>query len=229
MKTVVDDVYGKLAALLSPTEFRNSAQIIGAFEHAYPQDWERLVKRFGHRDQVPGNKNRGRHYAASTYLADRLAAMKRMGYVELEYVTEGYDQQVWKHNRRMGAWRLIRSPDENAGDWRFMTLRVPGEAYKKLAAEAANQNVSVSTLVSSRGSRLCTRHLAQFLTVLECLAIGVSEKQRLGEAASATVDEAIVGTASTLEDAREGMMECGDCRARYLELRASRPRHHVGP
>jgi hypothetical protein len=219
-KTVIDDIYQKLAALLSPSEFRNSAEVIAAFEVTYPADWERLVTLFGHRDQIPGKKSRKRHYAASTYLADRLAAMKGMGYVDLEYVTDGYDQEVWKHSRRMGTWRLIREPDPIAGDWKFMTVRLPEETYKKLAAEAAQSNVSVATLAASRGNLVCIRHLARFQEILECLAVGISEKKRLGQMASGIVDESIVGTLSTLEDARDAMMNCVDCRTRYSEFRA---------
>jgi hypothetical protein len=149
-QTIIDDIYTKLAELLSETEFRTSADVIGAFERTYPEDWKALVEKFGHRDDQPGKKNRGHNYAASTYLADRLAAMSRMGDVELKHTLDGYDKTVWKHNRRMGTWRLIRKPEQPAGGWKFLTVRVSGSTYEKLVAEASASNVTVAALAATK-------------------------------------------------------------------------------
>jgi hypothetical protein len=146
-KTVIDDIYVKLAGLLSTTEFRTSADVIERFERDYPDDWKTLIAKFGHRDDAPGKKNRGHYYAASTYLADRLASMKRMGDVELKHTLD-FDQTVWKHNRRMGTWRLIRTPEAAPSGWKFLSVRVSGETYEKLVADAAASNVSVAALAA---------------------------------------------------------------------------------
>lgn len=214
--TVVDDIYGKLGELLSPTEFRNSAQIIGSFEKTFPDDWKLLVTRFGHRDETPGKKGRRHYYAASTYVADRLASMKRMGLVELKHITDGYDQTVWKHNRRMGSWRLIGEPEPTAGEWKFLTVRMAGEHYDRLAAEAAERKMSVSALAAAKGRIVCTRHFAKFIRELECLLVALTESKRLGGGFS----DVVIGTQNAVEDAREEMMKCRDCRIRYEEMNA---------
>jgi hypothetical protein len=149
-KTVIDDVYSKLAELLSETEFTNSADVIEAFERSFPDDWKTLVEKYGHRDDQPGKKNRGHNYAASTYLADRLASMSQMGNVELKHTLDGYDKTVWKHNRRMGTWRLIRKPERVIGGWKFLTVRVSEATYEKLVAEASANNVSVAAVAATK-------------------------------------------------------------------------------
>lgn len=149
-KTIIADIYSKLAELLSEIEFRTSADVIQGFERHFPDDWKALVAKFGHRDDQPGKKNRGHFYAASTYLADRLAAMARMGDVELKHTLDGYDKTVWKHNRRMGTWRLIRKPEQPTGGWKLLTVRVSGETYDKLVAEASASSVSVATIAANK-------------------------------------------------------------------------------
>jgi hypothetical protein len=148
--TLIDDVYTKLAELLSGTDFTTSADVIEAFERTFPNDWKTLVDKFGHRDDQPGKKNRGHNYAASTYLADRLAAMARMGLVELKHTLDGYDKTIWKHNRRMGTWRLIRKPEQAAGGLKSLTVRVSEATYQKLVAEASANNISVATLAATK-------------------------------------------------------------------------------
>jgi len=148
--TVVDDIYSKLAGLLSRTDFTTSADVIEAFEGTFPDDWKTLVQKFGHRDDQPGKKNRGHNYAASTYLADRLAAMSRMGIVELKHTLDGYDKTVWKHNRRMGTWRLIRQPEQATGGLKSLTVRISEATYQKLVAEASANNISVATLAATK-------------------------------------------------------------------------------
>jgi hypothetical protein len=220
VQTVIENIYVKLASLLSPTEYRTSADVIEGFEQQYPDDWKVLVAKFGHRDDAPGKKNRGQHYAASTYIADRLASMKRMGSVDLKYTLDGYDTTVWKHNKRMGTWRLIRQPEPTAGHWKFLTVRVAGDTYEKLAAEANESSVSVASLAATRGVLVCVRHFGRFLTELERLAVALTEAKRLSVKASGNVQEAILSSHSAVEDAREEMMKCRDCRTRYEELRA---------
>src|SRR5687768_12243857 len=105
MATEIDDIYKKLASLLSTEDFRSSAEVIDAFAQRYPADWQHLIHRFGDRMDRPGDGARKHFYAASTYIADRLATMSRMGLVELKHTTE-FDRSRWMHNKRMGTWRL---------------------------------------------------------------------------------------------------------------------------
>jgi hypothetical protein len=209
--TLIENIYGKLGELLSETEFTTSAAVIEGFEKRFPSDWGTIVERFGHRDDVPGKKNRSQHYAASTYIADRLAAMKRMGLVELRHTQEGFDPAVWRHNRRMGTWRLIRRP-EHGGDWRFLTVRIPGGAYEKLAAEAHDAQTSIAALAAARGTRVCVRHLGMYLRELECLA----EVLRAPQLNSA----AVIQSRDAVDDAHRELKRCPDCWARYAEVRA---------
>jgi len=187
VQTVIDDVYVKLADLLSESGFRTSADVIERFEKAYPDDWKTLIAKFGHRDDEPGKKNRGHYYAASTYLADRLAAMKRMGSVELKYTLD-FDTKVWKHNKRMGTWRLIQRPEPTVGGWKFLTVRVPGEIYEKLSARAIEGSVSVSTLATRAvvetdlakdklASDSIAERLAEWADLLDAFAGDFDEKE----------------------------------------------------
>ena len=148
-RTFIPNVREKLADLLDTKEFRTSADIIDAFACAYPEDWKSLVQKYGDREDAPGTGARGRYYAASTYVADRLSDMKRMGIVELKHTLD-FDQQRWQHTRRMGSWRLLlknRAAVATHGATRILTVRMPTDLFERIGTEAKKTGTTATALV----------------------------------------------------------------------------------
>lgn len=140
----VKDIYAKLASLLRIDTHITSADVIDEFGKKYQEDWKKLQSEYGDRDDAPGHKTRGKHYAASTYLADRLSTMKRMGLVELKYTLD-FDQVRWRHNRRMGTWRLLKMPTWEANEtFQFVTVRLAQSTYDQLLERVGTTGTSVA-------------------------------------------------------------------------------------
>lgn len=147
MPTEIPNIYEKLASLLSTEHFRSSAEVIDAFAERYPSDSQHLIDRFGDRLNRPGEGARKHFYAASTYIADRLATMARMGQVELKHTTD-FDRTRWVHNKRMGTWRLkatVASTGDANGAIRAFTVKLPESEYEKLVMIADRRGRALST------------------------------------------------------------------------------------
>jgi hypothetical protein len=136
--------YQMLAQILADGAKHTSADVIDAFATRFPDEWKALVAKYGDREEKPGEGARGHFYAASTWIADRLVHMSRKGWVELTYTTE-FDQERWKHNKRMGVWRLLSSPAETRADDspRRITVPLTDATYKRLEKDATDRNRSV--------------------------------------------------------------------------------------
>jgi hypothetical protein len=147
MATEIPQIHDKLIALLSPQEFRSSAEIIDHFAIAHPDHWEHLVNKYGDRQQQPGEGGRRHYFAASTYIADRLSDLVRMGRVELKHTTD-FDRSRWIHNKRMGIWRL-KSKDPVlplvSEEAHLFTVKLPKSQYAKLVMIADRRGITVAS------------------------------------------------------------------------------------
>ena len=147
---IVADMKQKLAALLSQKQWKSSADVIDAFTAHYPTDWATLVEKYGDRDDEPGTGPRGHFYAASTYVADRLSDMKRMGLVERGYTLD-FDQERWRHTKRMGKWRLLVDGDDVIkgahGATKVFTMRIPERLHLELHRRAQASGKSAAAYI----------------------------------------------------------------------------------
>ena len=141
----LNSIYGLLAKLLSSAEARSSEEVIDAFARRYPNKWQELGELYGDRDDIPGSKGpRRKHYARTTYLADRLVYMARRRWVELGH-TDNFNHERWQHNRVMGTWCLLEDPPDAPPSeaLRPITVRLDESVFARLLRDAEGKSMSV--------------------------------------------------------------------------------------